>query len=163
MRPVRSTKRGVSLDLRTATLDDEDAVLDLIEELFAPPGTRPPDYARERGVAGFRHAVENANADVLLAIEGETVVGLASVYAEFPTMRFGWRCWLEDMVVTSSRRGQSIGRALLDAATTWARGRGCVTLELSSATTRADAHRFYRSNGMSDKTSLIFGRRVDRR
>jgi GNAT superfamily N-acetyltransferase len=145
--------------LRLATRGDEEAVLGLIEELFEPPGRRPPGYTRERGVAGFRTAIADPDADVLLALEGGEVVGLASVYADLLSIRFGRRCWLEDLVVTSSRRGTGIGRRLLERATDWAREHGCTHLELDSAAARAAAHRFYLANGMM-QSSLTFSRQI---
>jgi len=87
--------------LRTAIPDDEAAVLRLVEELFEPPGRRPPGYSPERASTGFQHAVAEPHADVLLALDGDALIGFASVYAEFPSIRFGRRCWLEDLVVTS--------------------------------------------------------------
>ena len=39
------------LSVRPATLADEGAALDLIEELFEPPGSRPPGYRPERAAA----------------------------------------------------------------------------------------------------------------
>jgi GNAT superfamily N-acetyltransferase len=59
------------------------------------------------------------------------------------SVRFGYRAWVEDLAVDPDRRSQGIGKALLDAAKAWARERGATHLELDSAETRADAHRFY--------------------
>jgi GNAT superfamily N-acetyltransferase len=42
-----------------------------------------------------------------------------------------------------------VGKALLDAAKDWARVRGATHLELDSAETRTDAHRFYEREGPS--------------
>jgi GNAT superfamily N-acetyltransferase len=145
--------------VRPATLADEAAVLGLIEELFVAPGTRPPGYTPERGRAGFRWAVAEPDADLLLAVADGRVVGLASVYAEFPSIRFGRRCWLEDLVVTASARRRGVGGRLLEAASTWGRARGCTHLELASAAARKDAHRFYLANGMAE--SLQFARAID--
>ena len=139
----------MSVAVRAATAADEPAVLALLEELFDPPGWRPPGYSRERGAIGFHHAVADPDGDVLLAVEDGAIVGLASVYVLHPSMRFARRCWLEDLVVTASRRSWGIGRVLLDAATAWARARDVTELELSSAASRRDAHRFYVANGMS--------------
>jgi GNAT superfamily N-acetyltransferase len=136
------------LAVRPATAADEGAVLDLLEELFDPPGATPAGYARERGAAGFRWAVASPDADVLLGLDGERLVGFASVYVLFPAMRFGRRCWLEDLVVTRAVRSRGAGRRLLDAATEWARAHGCTELGLASAAARKDAHRFYRQCGM---------------
>jgi GNAT superfamily N-acetyltransferase len=144
------------LSVRPATLADERAVLALFEELFDPPGRRPRHYTQERGASGFRHALENPAADVLLAVDSGRIVGLASVYVDILSIRFGWRCWLEDLVVTSERRGEGVGWLLLDAATEWARARGCTHLELNSAPARKDAHRFYLARGMV-QSALNFG------
>lgn len=133
-------------------------MLALIEELFAAPGTPPPGYTAERGRAGFRWAVAEPDADVLLAEAGGRLVGVASVYAEFPSIRFGRRCWLEDLVVIASERGHGLGRLLLDAARAWGSKRGCTHLGLVSAAARKDAHRFYLTNGMTE--SLHFTRAI---
>jgi GNAT superfamily N-acetyltransferase len=127
--------------------------------LFDAPGVRAPEYTQERGRAGFKHAVHDRDADVLLAIEGERVVGLASVYADILSIRYGPRCWLQDLIVTSSHRGAGVGAKLIDAASDWARDRGCTHLELSSGDGRKDAHRFYRAQGMSQ--SYNFTKQID--
>ncbi len=147
------------LSVRVAMAEDEAAVLGVLEELFDPPARRPAGYTVERGAAGFRDTLASPDADVLVAVDDGRVVGLASVYALFRSMRFGRRCWLEDLVVTSSRRSAGVGRALLDAARTWAREHGCAYLELESASARTDAHRFYVAAGMT-QTSLVFAREV---
>ena len=136
-----------ALTIRPATLADEAASLDLIEELFAPPGRRPPHYTRERAREAFRRYLENPDGDVLLAVSGSVI-------------RFGLRCWLEDLVVSSSMRSGGIGRLLLDAATAWARERACTHLELDSGHGRKDAHRFYIGQGMA-QDGLIFSRGLD--
>ena len=124
-------------------------MLALIEELFEPPGGRPNGYSPERGREGFRRAVRHPEADVLLAVDGDSIVGLASVYADFLSIRYGKRCWLQDLVVTASRRSEGIGALLLAAAADWARERGCTHLELASGAGRKDAHRFYLAQGMA--------------
>ena len=136
------------LTVRPAAAVDETAALDLLEELFAPPGSRARGYRRERAAAAFQDAVASTNADVLLAVDDGRAVGLASVYVDLVSMRFGRRCWLEDLVVTASARNRGVGRRLLDAATEWARGHRCTHLGLVSAAARGDAHRFYVANGM---------------
>ena len=110
---------------------------------------RAPGYTLERGGAGFKYAVHDRDADVLLALDGDRIVGLASVYADILSIRYGPRCWLQDLVVTASHRERGIGARLIGAATEWARERGCTHLELSSGEGRKDAHRFYLSQGMS--------------
>ncbi len=130
----------MTIAVRSAMPADEAPVLGLFEELLHPPGRRPRDYTRERGAAGFRHALANPDADILLGVaEDGSIVGLASVYVDLESIRFG--------------------RRLLDAATAWARERGCTHLQLNSAAARKDAHRFYLANGMA-QASLNFAREI---
>jgi len=83
-------------------------------------------------------------------VDGDTIAGLASVYGDFLSIRYGKRCWLQDLVVTASRRSEGVGALLLTAAADWARERGCTHLELASGAGRRDAHRFYLSRGMTE-------------
>jgi GNAT superfamily N-acetyltransferase len=75
---------------------------------------------------------------------------------DFDSVRFGRRCWVEDLAVDPQRRSEGIGKALLDAAKEWARGAGATHLELDSGLARTDAHRFYEREGLSWK-SYSFG------
>jgi len=136
--------------IRPAVAADEGAVLALIEELFEAPGARPRRYTLGRGSEGFRAAVRHPGADVLLAVDGKEIVGLASVYADILSIRYGKRCWLQDLVVREDRRARGVGKLLVDAAMEWARERGCTHLELASGAGRKDAHRFYLSQGMAE-------------
>lgn len=149
-----------AVSVRPATLSDEDAVLALMEELFESPGGRPQDYTRERARDGVRYCLERPQADILLAVDGSVIAGLATVYVDFPSIRFGDRCYLEDLVVASTRRSEGIGRLLLDAATDWAREHGCSHLQLHSGLGRKEAHRFYLANGMA-QDSFVFTRAIE--
>ena len=71
------------------------------------------------------------------------------MYADFLSIRYGKRCWLQDLVVRREWRARGVGKQLLDAATEWARERGCTHLELGSGIGRIDAHRFYLREGMT--------------
>ena len=146
---------STNLSVRTATPDDEDNVLMLMEELFEAPGIKPSGYSTERAARGFQRYLESDDGDVLLAEEDGALVGLASVYVDITSIRYGVRCWLEDLIVTSRRRGTGVGARLLSEATAWARERGCTHLELDSGNARKDAHRFYIDQGM-EQQGLIF-------
>jgi len=138
----------MSIEIRPATLADEEPFLDLLEQLFEPPGARAPGYTRERGSFGFRWAVSGEQSDVLLAFSGESLTGLASVYCDIESIRYGRRCWLQDLVVDRDARSGGVGKQLIAAAADWARAHGCTHLALSSGMGRVDAHRFYEREGM---------------
>lgn len=103
-----------------------------------------------------------------------TAGSLASIYAEgHPQgLRFtgayldgaclavaGWRImtttycgrqlYVDDLVTAAAARSAGLGRALLTELRQRARTAGCHLLELDSATSRADAHRFYMRERMS--------------
>ena len=58
-------------------------------------------------------------------------------------------CWAEvnGLIVDQRMRCRGIGKALLNAAETWARSVGCQRISVRSNITRDRAHRFYEDNG----------------
>ena len=145
----------MTFEVRPATPADEEDALDLLEQLFEPPGNVPPDYTRGRASTAFRWAVERPDADVLLAFDGNKAIGLTSVYADIQSLGFGPKCWLQDMVVDKERRSEGIGGLLMSAAEDWARGQGLTHIELSSNSARVDAHRFYERQGFGRATAFL--------
>jgi GNAT superfamily N-acetyltransferase len=129
--------------VRPATVDEADAVLPLYEWLFAPPGSKPGLWDEERARAALAEAIAAAGSEVFVADDAGELVGFCTTYLDLDSVRFGRRAWIEDLAVSPGRRSQGIGKALLDAAKDWARERGATHLELDSAFTREDAHRFY--------------------
>jgi GNAT superfamily N-acetyltransferase len=112
-------------------------------QLFAPPGVRPPDWSPAIAVDRVEATIADDRATVLVAEDNEILVGFATVYLDIVSVRFGQRAWVEDLAVAPHRRSSGIGKALLDAAKTWARDRGAARLALESGAARVDAHRFY--------------------
>jgi len=137
---VAVNEAGVKV--REASLDEVEPVLRCYEWLFAPPGDRPhswdPEGARMAVIATIEH-----RDSVLLVADDDELVGLCSAYLDLHSVRFGPRCWVEDLAVHPDRRGEGIGKALLDAAKRWASGRGSTHLELDTSERRTDAQRFY--------------------
>jgi GNAT superfamily N-acetyltransferase len=68
---------------------------------------------------------------------------LCTAYLDLDSVRFGPRCWVEDLAVDPGTRSQGVGHALLGAARRWARDAGATHLELDTAEARTDARRFY--------------------
>ena len=57
---------------------------------------------------------------------------------------------MEDVVVAENCRGRGIGTALLEAADSFARSRGCGYAIVVSSGFRKDAHRFYEKQGYTE-------------
>jgi GNAT superfamily N-acetyltransferase len=149
----------MAFDVRAARADEAAAIVPLYEWLFAPPGARPAAWDERRAEVALRQAIESHDACVLVAEDpsaGGTLIGLCTAYQDLHSVRFGYRVWVEDLAVHPDRRSEGVGAALLAAARDWARERGAVHLELDSAESRQDAHRFYEREGAAYR-AISFG------
>lgn len=150
----------MALNVRVAARSDVEAVLDLIEQLFDPPGGLPAHYQREDGRERTLACLESATSDVLLAETADgTPLGLATVYVDVLSIRQGRRCWVEEMIVDVNRRSAGVGGRLLEAAHQWASEMGCTHVQLHSGLGREDAHRFYEGQGMN-RVAYVFHREL---
>lgn len=130
-------------EIREAVPEEVERVLGMYEWLFAPPGSVPSRWEPGRAREAIAAAIADPDATVLVAEHRGELLGLCTAYLDLNSVRFGPRCWVEDLAVSPERRSQGVGKALLDAAKGWARDRGATHLELDSADARTDAHRFY--------------------
>jgi len=146
----------MSVEVRAAKIDEADAVVPLYEWLFDPPGGRPPQWDPEVAAGRLREAIAATGSIVLLAADLDRFVGVCTAYLDLHSVRFGRRCWVEDLAVDPERRSQGIGKALLAAALDWAAANGASHLELDSGMERTDAHRFYDREG-ANRRSICFG------
>jgi len=139
----------VSFRVRRAHPGEEAALLPMYEWLFAPPGSMPPAWDEQRALDALGEALADARSVVFVAETGgeEALAGLCTAYLELRSVRFGQRCWVEDLAVDPAQRSRGIGGALLDAASDWAREAGATHLELDTGEARADAQRFYERRG----------------
>jgi GNAT superfamily N-acetyltransferase len=129
--------------IRHAHPTDVPGIVAAYDWLFAPPGVRPADWSPAVAARRLEAAIGDVRTAVLVADDNEALVGFATVYLDIVSVRFGQRAWIEDLAVAPHRRSSGIGKALLDAAKTWARDHGAGWLELNSGSARVDAHRFY--------------------
>jgi len=142
--------------IRPARADEAADLLGTYEWLFAPPGSRPATWDPERATSRLADVIASSEAEILVAEAHGRLVGLCSVYLDIRSVRFGDRAWVEDLAVHPEHRSRGVGNMLLDAAKEWGRAHGASHLELDSATTRTDAHRFYEREAPSTR-SLAFG------
>jgi GNAT superfamily N-acetyltransferase len=133
--------------VREAVPGEVERVLGMYEWLFASPGSVPPRWDPERARSAIAGAIADQEAAVLVAEHRGELLGFCTAYLDLNSVRFGPRCWMEDLAVSPGHRSQGVGKTLLDAARDWARERGATHLELDSSDARVDAHRFYEREG----------------
>jgi GNAT superfamily N-acetyltransferase len=142
--------------VRPAVSHEADRIVPMYEWLFAPPGAPPPRWDPALAAQALRRAVAADGAAVLVAILRGEFVGFCTAYGDMESVRYGRRLWVEDLAVDPASRSAGIGKRLLDEAKQWAQARGATHLELDSAETRTDAHRFYERERPSWR-SVCFG------
>jgi GNAT superfamily N-acetyltransferase len=136
------------VEIRAARPDEADAVRDCYEWLFAPPGSRPESWVPEWASAAIAEAIDSVGSTILVAVAGDgSIVGFCTAYLDLLSVRYGLRCWVEDLAVDPAHRSSGIGSDLLASARRWAADSGASHLELDSGEARLDAHRFYEREG----------------
>jgi GNAT superfamily N-acetyltransferase len=130
--------------IRAGRPQEADRVIEMYEWLFAAPGATPggwdPAAAKRRWLAA--NEGEDSLTLVAEAADG-ALVGFCTGSIDLESVRFGRRCWVEDLAVDPSVRSRGVGAALLARARAWGSERGATHLELDSGEGRHDAHRFY--------------------
>ena len=143
------------LCIRDAVADDVGALADLATQLGYP--SQPEDMSRRLT------ALQSERSAVLVALKQDKIVGLVQVSLE-PTMLVEARATIDALVVDGQHRGEGIGRALLDAAESWAVNLGCLSMCVRSNIIRQGAHAFYQKRGyVLLKTSLVLTKELQSR
>lgn len=94
-------------------------------------------------------AIDDDPNNLLIVAEdqGVTVGTLQLTFIPYLTFRGSRRAQIEAVRVASNRRGQDVGRQLMQWAIDEARSRDCHLVQLTTNKARKDAHRFYESLG----------------
>ena len=119
---------------------DATALACLLGELGYP---RSEGFARTK----IRHLMSKENDRVFVAVEQQLVVGFASFHIMPLLHQKGCLCRVTALCVLAESRAAGIGRQLMEAVEKFARSRGCVKMEITSAKDRKGAHGFYRRLG----------------
>lgn len=136
--------------LRTATRADLPAVLALLadEEQVVDPAAVVVTEAYERAFVAID--TDPRNEMLVLVDDGGTVVGcLQATYIPGLGKGGAERALVEAVRIRADRRGDGLGRTLMEHAITRARARGCTLVQLTSNKQREDAHRFYAALGFA--------------
>lgn len=135
---------------RPATRADLPAVLALLaaEDRVVDPATVVVTEDHERAFAAIDTDPRN---EMLVLVEpGGTVVGcLQATYIPGLGKGGAERALIEAVRIRADRRGDGLGRTLMEHTITRARSRGCALVQLTSNKRREDAHRFYAALGFA--------------
>jgi len=131
-------------DIRRATLED----LDLIAPLFdgyrryygqGADVPRAKEFLRER--------LANNESTILVAMRDDQAVGFTQLYPIFSSVRTARTWLLNDLFVAENARRGGVARALLDAASDFAREQGAAGLMLETMRDNAPARALYVAAG----------------
>ncbi|MEW1586564.1 GNAT family N-acetyltransferase [Micromonospora vinacea] len=138
----------MTIHVRRLSLGAEARFVSGLEWLFAPPGSRPVDWDRDRAVERTAQLLTLDDVALFEALSDEDqLVGVASVYLDILSVRFGRRASIEDLAVHPDWRSRGVGADLLAAARAWAHEQGADYVFLESGLARTEAHRFYLREG----------------
>lgn len=138
--------------IRDARVDDAGPIAGLLRQLGYPADAAQVETRLQQlAIVGDRVVVAETDGDV---------VGLAQLHVS-PALEYDRpAAKIAALVVDEDRRGEGIGRALVDAMEEEARRRRCVLLFLTSSKRREDAHEFYRRVGL-EETGTRFAKSLD--
>jgi GNAT superfamily N-acetyltransferase len=143
------------LIIETATLDDINALCDLLAVLFSQEAEFKPD--RQAQQTGLQAIISNPDIGIiLLARHNDEVVAMVSLLFSISTALGGRVAILEDMVVLPDKRGVGIGLELLNAAISTARDSGCQRITLLTDSDNTIARGFYEKQGFVRSGMLAF-------
>lgn len=121
--------------IRPAARSDSLAVAALLGELGYPCDASGAESRIGRG------------GGTLVASDNDAVFGLVSYHDLYYFPRDTTVCRITALVVSPAARRNGVARSLVDSVVKMAASRGCSSVEVTTATARDEAHRFYEDCG----------------
>ncbi len=131
--------------IRDATVADVSAIYTLILELaeYEEALNRVENTEERLREDGFG---EEPRFHCFVAAEGSAVIGIALCYYRYSTWK-GRYLYLEDLIVTKPRRGEGLGKLLLQRCIGYAQSTGCRLLTWQVLDWNSNAIEFYKALG----------------
>jgi GNAT superfamily N-acetyltransferase len=133
--------------VRRADVEDAETIGRLLHDFnseFDDPTPGPPALADR-----IRELLAQGEVTVLLG--GAEPDGIAVLRFRPAIWTDGLDCYLEELYVVPDRRGQGLGRALMEAAIEFARGRGAKRMDLGTSEGDVAARALYESLGFANR------------
>ena len=135
------------MSVRRGGPEDADAIARLLYDFnreYDDPTPEPPQLARR-----VRELLDEGRTVVLLAGDGPD--GVAVLRFRPAIWSTGLECYLAELYVVPARRGQGLGRALMEAAIEAARAEGADTMDLGTSEDDVAARALYESLGFVNR------------
>jgi ribosomal protein S18 acetylase RimI-like enzyme len=139
----------MNLEFRQATREDlPEIVRMLADDFLGATRERYENPLPESYVKAFEEISADKNNELIVAENDGAIVGTLQITFT-PSISFqgGKRATVESVRVDAKFRGQGLGKDLMLWAIERAKKEGCHTLQLTTNSDRADAHRFYENLG----------------
>jgi ribosomal protein S18 acetylase RimI-like enzyme len=134
--------KAVSIKIRSARMSDIDAMVDLLQQLFAIEKDFCANPENQRKGLLQLFCQEQALGALVAEADGK-IVGMCTCQVVVSTAEGGRVGWVEDLVVLSEYRGRGIGRLLLLTLEQWARNENLKRLQLLADQDNIPALGFY--------------------
>jgi GNAT superfamily N-acetyltransferase len=141
---------------RRAVQSDLTQVIALLREIMEHHDVAPPPVADLS--ACVTTIIASPDHMFLVAEQSDRLLGMCALLFSMSTWSAAPVCEIQDLIVAKESRGEDVGRSLVEAAGDFARARGCTRLFLLAECWNLQAHAFYRSLGLAEKTCLDFER-----
>uniref|UniRef100_A0AAU1LUB7 GNAT family N-acetyltransferase n=1 Tax=Streptomyces sp. NBC_00148 TaxID=2903626 RepID=A0AAU1LUB7_9ACTN len=137
------------LDIRPAVSADIPAIVAMLADDPLGAQRESPDDL-DPYLAAFRRLVDDPNQHLTVAVRQGKVVGtLQLTIVPGLSRRGATRSIVEGVRVHADERGSGLGTQLIQWAVDESRRQGCQLVQLTSDSTRTDAHRFYERLGFT--------------
>lgn len=139
--------------IRSANRDDFEA----ISRLYAQLNVDDPSVAGQHYLEVFEQILNRDGLDILLLeLDGEI---LGATYLNLtPNLSRGGRPYavIENVVIAAHRRGEKLGRRLMDATLERAWAAGCYKAMLMTGSKTPSTHAYYRACGFADDVKTAY-------
>jgi GNAT superfamily N-acetyltransferase len=138
----RRLNRGMSIEIRSANIDDIGAILKLIQGKAEFDGCLELLFSSEADIKdAFFSATPKANG--ILAFENDEAIGIATYYSIYSTFIAKLGIWLDDLFVYPGSRKSRAGKALISKLCNIALDTGCGRIDWIVARDNENGKGFY--------------------
>ncbi|MFM1911810.1 MAG: hypothetical protein RJB18_1201 [Pseudomonadota bacterium] len=147
-----------NISIENAGIHDIPALIALLSTLFQIEADFQVDVTKQtKGLTLLINTPESGVIKVAKNQEGQ-VIGMVSAQLVISTAQGSPSAWVEDMVIAEAYRGEGVGKALLEAALIWAKGKGATRAQLLVDTENKSALGYYAHLGW--ETTQLQARKI---